>query len=196
MMRRRVMMLVLALGVLAPPSAHATARVLSAADRAFLDQYAATYHFTLGRPTAIKVSPDGDAVLFLRSGPRSFVQDLYAFDPRTGHERVLLTATSILRGATEQLSAEERARRERQRQAARGIASYQLSEDGRRILVPLAGRVFVIERDATGKGSGAVIELPSPPAGEAIDPQLSPDATQMACVRDGDLYVTDIASAA
>ena len=191
----RAPILTLALALLAPSSPGAAAAgAVAAADSAFLDQYAATYHFTLGRPTAIQVTPAGDAVLFLRSGPRSFVQDLYSFDTATGRERVLLTATSILRGAEEKLSAEERARRERQRQAARGIASYQLSEDGRRILVPLAGRVFEVERGAPGARPGAVIELPGTAAGEAIDPQLSPDGTLAACVRNGDLYVTDIAS--
>ena len=187
-MRAYILTFTLALA-LAARSPAAAARTIADPDSVFLDQYAATYHFTLGKPTAIRVAPSGDAVLFLRSGPRSFVQDLYTFDPGTGRERVLLTASGILRGAEEKLSAEERARRERQRQAARGIASYQLSEDGRRILVPLAGRVFVIEREA-----GTVIELTSTAAGEAIDPQLSPDGTQAACVRDGDLYVTDIAS--
>jgi dipeptidyl-peptidase-4 len=154
----------------------------------FLRQYAATFRFRLGRPTSITVTPAGDEVLFLRSGPRSFVQDLYAFDVKSGRERALFTAEQILRGVEEWMGPEERARRERQRLAARGIASYQLAEDGTRLLVPLTGRLFVIER-----GSGAVQELETD-AGPAIDPQLSPDGRQMACVRDGDLYVTEIAS--
>ncbi len=194
MTRALVLTLALALAVTAPPARGAAARMPASADSAFLDQYAATYHFTLGKPTATHVTPDGDAVLFLRSGPRSFVQDLYSFDPATGRERVLLTAAGLLGGGVEKLSAEERARRERQRQAARGIASYQLSEDGRRILVPLAGRMFVVERGGAGTRPGGVIELASDGAGGAIDPQLSPDASQVACVRGGDLYVTDIAS--
>src|SRR2546422_6043862 len=37
-------------------------------DSGFLEQYAATYHFSLGRPSSITVTPAGDAVLFLRSG--------------------------------------------------------------------------------------------------------------------------------
>lgn len=152
----------------------------------FLEQYAATYRFRLGRPTEIKVTPDGDAVLFLRSGPRSFAQDLYAFDVATRREHVLLTAAQVLHGAAEKLSAEERAHRERMRVAARGIVSYQLSEDGRRILVPLAGRLFVVER-----ASGAVRELKGSP-GFPLDPQFSPDGTKVACVRDDDLYVIDL----
>jgi dipeptidyl-peptidase-4 len=190
----RGLVLALALAAAAPVASGAAGRMPAPADSAFLDQYAATYHFTLGRPTAIQIPPAGDAVLFLRSGPRSFVQDLYSFDPATGRERVLLTAAGLLGGGVERLSTEERARRERQRQAARGIASYQLSDDGKRILVPLAGRMFVVERGGAGTRPGRVVELAAGAAGEAIDPQLSPDGTQVACVRGADLYVTDIAS--
>jgi len=83
---------------------------------AFLEQYAATFRFRLGCPRSIAVTPDGAAVLFLRStGPRSFVQDLQLFDPSTGRERRLLGAADLLEGKAEQLSTAERARRERQR---------------------------------------------------------------------------------
>ena len=88
----------------------------------FLDQFARTYRFRLGKPGSFKLTPNGDAVLFLRSPNRSFVQDLYSFDVATGQERVLLTAKEILGAGDEQLSAEEKARRERMRLAAKGIA--------------------------------------------------------------------------
>ena len=195
MMRGCPRLLWLAAGLLLGRAPGAAAAQASAAsDSAFIDQYAATYHFTLGRPTGIHVTPAGDAVLFLRSGPRSFVQDLFVFDTATRRERVLLRAADLLRGAEEKLSAEERARRERLRQVARGFASFQLSKDGQRMLIPLAGRLFVVERGAVRWArAGAVTELESD-AGDAIDPQLSPDGTQAACVRQGDLFVTDIAS--
>ncbi len=154
----------------------------------FLAQLAATSRFRRGRPTAITLTPDGKSVLFLRSGPRSFVQDLYEYDVAGRQERVLLTAESILRGAVERITAEELARRERQRETARGIASFQLSRDGRRLLVPLSGRLFVIER-----ATGAVRELAGA-SGFPIDPRFSPDGAHIACVRDQDLYVTDLAT--
>src|SRR6266850_8046873 len=162
------------------------ARASADPDSGFLEQYAATYRFGLGQPTAITPTPDGDAVLFLRSGPRSFVQDLYQLDVSTGRERVLLTADGVLNGADERLTVEERARRERMRKAGRGIVEFQLSEDGRRILVPLANQLFLVER-----ATGAVRELHGA-SGAPIDPQLSPDGARVACVRNGDLYVTDV----
>ena len=154
----------------------------------FLTQLAATSKFRRGRPAFISLTPDGRSVLFLRSGPRSFVQDLYEYDVEAQRERVLLTADSLLRGGEERLSAEELARRERLRETARGIASYHLSRDGRLILVPLSGRLFVVER-----AGGVVRELEGAP-GYPIDPRFSPDGTRMACVRNQDLYVTDIAT--
>jgi dipeptidyl-peptidase-4 len=157
-------------------------------DPGFLEQYAATYRFRLGRPTSIKPTPEGRSVLFLRSGPRSFEQALYEFDVGTTQERLLLTAKQLLSGAEETLSAEERARRERKRLVARGITSFQLSEDGSRMLVPMSGRMFVIERS-----DGSVREL-IVATGPVEDPQLAPDGAFVAYVRSGDLYVTEIAS--
>jgi dipeptidyl-peptidase 4 len=152
----------------------------------FLEQYAATYRFSLGRPANVQITRAGDAVLFLRSPPRSFVRDLYEFDTDTGTERVLATAQKLLGGAEEQLTGEEKARRERMRLASRGIATYELSRDGRRVLVPLSGRLFVVDRAA-----GDVKELRSS-VGDALDARFSPDGQQVACVRNGDLYVLDV----
>lgn len=154
----------------------------------FLRRYAETYRFSLGRPTALTVTPQADQVLFLRSGPRDFVRNLYEADVDTGAERLVLSAEQLLHGAAEELSAEELARRERMRLAARGIAGYQLSRDGRRLLVPLSGKLFVVER-----ASGEVMQLPV--EGAPLDPQLSPDARQLAWVQDNDLHVAVVGDA-
>jgi dipeptidyl-peptidase-4 len=155
-------------------------------DPGFLQQYAATYRFRLGRPGAIKPAPDGKTVFFLRSGPRSFQKALHAYDVETGDERVLLTAPMLLQGAEETITLDERARRERRRIATRGITSYQLSKDGRRILVPLSGRLFVLE-----VGDGSTREVDVGPGPVAV-PKLSPDASRIAYVRAGELYVVAI----
>src|SRR5262245_32389314 len=49
-------------------------------DDAVLEQLASTLNFNLGTPAGPWLSPDGAEVVFRRSGPRSFVGDLYAFD--------------------------------------------------------------------------------------------------------------------
>jgi dipeptidyl-peptidase-4 len=156
------------------------------ADPAFIETYAATRGFRLGIPTGIEFTKDGSRVLFLRSGPRSFVQDLYEFDTATGETRQVLSAEAILGGKGEELTAEEKARRERMRSTARGIASYRLSKDSKSILVPLGGRLYVVDR-----ASGGVTELAETP-GAPIDARFSPDGTRVACVSNGDLYVHDV----
>ncbi|MFT4624645.1 MAG: dipeptidyl-peptidase-4 [Myxococcota bacterium] len=148
-----------------------------------LTQLTETRFFTRGRPTAI--TPTDDGVLFLRAGPRSPVQDLYFFDAETGATGTLLTAADLLAGDAEALSAEEKARRERLRQDARGIAKFVPTHDATRLLVPLSGSLFVVDR-----ATGAVRELPAE-GGYPIDPHWSPDGTQVAVVRGRDLYVVD-----
>ena len=157
-------------------------------DADFLRRYAATYRFSLGRPTAISLTPAGDKVLFLRSGPRDFVRNLYEVDAASGAERLLLSAEKLLQGKAEQLTAEELARRERMRLAARGIAGYELSRNGRWVLVPLSGKLFVVERE-----TGTVQELATGSV-TPLDARFSPDATSVAYVADGDLHVIDVAS--
>ncbi len=157
-------------------------------DPDFLRQFAETYRFRLGKPSSIKVTPDGDAVLFLRSSARSFVRDLYSFDPTTAMEKRLLSASDLLGSGEETLTAEEKARRERQRLAARGIARYQLSDDGERILISLSGTLYVVERR-----TGAVRKI-HVDGGSPIDARFSPDGQRVAYVTAGNLHLVDIAS--
>ncbi len=154
----------------------------------FLEQYAATRRFSNGLPTGAHITRAGDAVLFL-ARPRavsSGTSTNSTSPPATS--RVLATAAQLLGGAKETLSAAEKARRERMRLSAGGIATFDLSDDGTRVLVPLSEKLFVLERS-----TGTDHKLTST-AGSPIDAQFSPDGKQIACVRDGDLYVTDIAS--
>lgn len=158
----------------------------------FLDRYSATRGFRSGVPTAIAIPRDASEVLFLRSGPRDRVQSLWSFDPRTGTEREVLTGSRLLAGGEESLSREERARRERLRMTARGLSSFHLSKDGRRVLIPFSGRLFLMERP-----SGTVRELGATGGTAAVpadDARLSPDGTQLSLVRAGEMRVLDIAT--
>ncbi len=143
-----------------------------------------TRSFALGRPTGVKPAPRGDAVLFLRGGPRDRVQSLYEFDAATGATRVVLTAEGLLKGGGEEVTAEEQARRERQRITTQGITGYQISDDGGLLLAPLSGRLFVVERNG-----GAVHELPG--VRDALDPRFSPDGRWVSYVVDYDLHCMD-----
>ena len=164
---------------------------LSGPDVDFLHRYALTNRFRCGKPNSIVLSPDGSKAYFLRSGPRDFKQDLYELDTNTCQERVLVTAAALLAGGSEHLSPEEQARRERARQTAKGITSFELSKDGTRMLVPLSGKLFII--DLAGgmphELKASIADAPPP-----LDPQMSPDGKSVAFVRAGDLWVVDIAS--
>jgi len=165
--------------------------IASAADLDFLERWAATRGFRSGQPTAIAIPRDGAEVLFLRSGPRDRTQSLWAFDVASGAEREVLTGPRLLGGGEETLSPEERARRERLRLTARGLSSFQLSDDGRQILVPYSGRLFLVSRpDYAAREIGAQ----GLPAADGV--RFSPDGSQVALVRDGELRVLDLASGA
>lgn len=154
----------------------------------FARDYAETRGFSRGRPNAIHVTPDGSTVLYLESGPRSGKLGLYAFDVASGKASELITPAEVLGGKQETVSVEEQARRERMRQTEQGFTDYALSKDGNRVLLPLSGKIWVLDRKpralhAVYQGEDA-----------AIDPQLSPDGTRVAYVRSNDLYVSDVAT--
>jgi len=162
-------------------------------DPDFLRLYAETYRFSLGHPTAIAVADDGSAVFFLRSPGTSPVRDLFLFDPATGKEHLLARSETLLGGAAEALTPEEKARRERQRLTARGIARYWPMDGGKRLLIPLSGRLFVLEVTGGTVREGTVREV-AVPAGAPIDPRPSPDGRHAAYGVGGDLYVLDLES--
>ncbi|MFO0926307.1 MAG: alpha/beta fold hydrolase [Gemmataceae bacterium] len=157
-------------------------------DTSYLRDHAETRGFMLGRPVRPKVTPDGKAVLFLRAKPRVAKMSLYEFDVATGKTRELLTPETVLKGAAENLSPEEKARRERQRVTVGGFTTYHLSRDGAKLLVSLSGRLYVVDR-----GSGKVTELKTG-KGTLVDPKFSPDGSRVAYVLDHDVYVLDLAS--
>src|SRR5262245_32584668 len=85
------------------------------ADLQFLRDLAQTRSYRLGKPTSATPLPDGSQVLFLRASARKPQMRLYAFDVASGSLRELITPEQVTGGAAEQLSAEEKARRERMR---------------------------------------------------------------------------------
>lgn len=156
-------------------------------DGAFLREFAETRRYLSGRPVSVKVTPDGKSALFLRSGPKDNSQLLYELDLASGVTKELLTPAAVLNGASETLTAAEKARLERQRVSARGFTSYQLSGDGERLLVGLSGKLYVVER-----ASGKVLALKTG-EGACIDPRFSPDGRSVAYVRDNDVQLIELA---
>jgi dipeptidyl-peptidase-4 len=157
-------------------------------DNRYLRDYAQTRGFMLGRPVRAKPTPDGKAVLFLRAKARVPKMSLFEFDVATGKTRLLLTPQQVLKGATEKLTPEEKARRERMRVSVGGFANFHLSDDGRLILVSLSGRLYVYRR-----ADGDIRELATG-KGTILDPKFAPDSRKVSYVRDHDVYVYDLAA--
>jgi dipeptidyl-peptidase-4 len=148
-------------------------------------QTARSLRFTLGAPRNFAISPNGMRVLYVRSdGPFDRVGCLRSFDVHTGTDSLLADPAQILQ-STEELSMEERARRERLRESAGGITSFNADAAYNRAVFALAGRVFVTDI-STGTTNEWTAQSP------VIDPRLSPDGKHVAyaCVN-GEFRITD-----
>ncbi len=148
-----------------------------------LEEITVTQSYTLGRPGHFRFTGDAKTLLFLRAQDGQPRMDLWAKDTQTGEERVLVSAQALLAGSTEQLSAQEKALRERKRIKTRGFSSFTLSQDGRRVVLKLSGKVYL----HTLK-TGQTVQLPLP-EGVVMDPRLSPNAKRLAFVLNHNLHV-------
>jgi len=155
-------------------------------DTRYLKDHAETRGFMLGRPVKPTPTPDGGAVMFLRSEPRSPRMKLYEFDVSSGKTLELLSPDQLLHGAQEVLSADEKARRERMRVSTAGFTDFQISPDGRMVLVALSGKPYVV-----GRSDGSIREL-TIGAGTFLDPKFSPDSRKVAYVLGNDVYSYDL----
>ena len=138
------------------------------------------------QPRALRLSPDGALLTFLR--PRADEKerlDLWARDTRDGSERMLVDSKKIGSGA--ELTEAEKMQRERARIAgSKGIVAYDWAPDGKTILVPLDGDLYLATLD------GKTRRLTETPGGE-LNPVVSPQGGFVSFVRDQNLYVQPLA---
>ncbi len=141
---------------------------------------------------AVRFSPDGRLVTFLK--PRAGdvnVLDLWCYDIGRREQRLLVDARALV-PEERVLSAEEEARRERQRIAAlRGIVDYTWSPDSRALLFPLDGDLYWY--DLREPAERAVRQLTATEAAET-DARISPRGRYVSFVRGQDLHVLELAS--
>ncbi|WP_029915531.1 S9 family peptidase [Caulobacter sp. UNC358MFTsu5.1] len=146
----------------------------------------------LNGPTAkgVALSPDGKRVTYLKGKAEAAnVQDLWAADVKGGEPYRLIDSAALSSGGKE-LSEAEKARRERARVSARGIVEYSWDEEGRFILVPLDGDLY-LDSVADGK----VTRLTQTP-GDEVDAKVSPKGGFVSYVRDQNLYIKPVAGGA
>ncbi|KRA56759.1 peptidase S9 [Caulobacter sp. Root655] len=147
---------------------------------------------SLSGPTAkgVALSPDGKRVTYLKAKPEAAnVQDLWAADVKGGEPYRMIDSAALSSGAKE-LSEAEKARRERARVSARGIVEYSWDQQGRFILVPLDGDLY-LDNVADGKVS-RLTETP----GDEVDAKVSPKGGFVSYVRDQNLFVKPLVGGA
>lgn len=139
----------------------------------------------------VQVSPAGDRVTFLRGREDDqFRLDLWQFDLKSGATRLLVDSKRLV--PEEHLSDAEKARRERERTALyQGILDYSWSPDGKRLLFPLGGDLYLYDLDA--EEDHAVRQL-THGGGDLIDPKISPRGRYVSFVRGQNLHVIELAS--
>lgn len=145
---------------------------------------------SLSGPSAqgVQFSPDGKFISYLKpKKEKSGVLDLWAV-PIAGGEPFILIDADSLSSPNAELSEAEKARRERQRISSRGIVSYSWAAQGRYIMVPLDGDIYLYE-----VGTKKISKLTDTIEGE-IDAKLSVDAKILYYVRENTLYMMDVAT--
>lgn len=151
----------------------------------FPRQHARTQRFSLGAPRAFTVSPDGSRVVFLRSrSGTDRANVLWVLDLDAGREYPAADPAVLLGGADEELSAEERARRERSREGSAGVVGYAVDNAVELAAFALSGRLFVAELRG---GTARELTVPGP----VVDPRPSPDGRRVAYVAGGTLRVVE-----
>lgn len=147
----------------------------------FLPEYAATGRFRYGQPRNVTVAPDGTRVLFLRAaGGTDRTTSLWRLDVATGVETLVADGGALSGG---ELSAAERALRERTRESAAGIVSYATDADARRVVFTVDGRLWTV-------ADGAPVSLPA--TGSVLDPRLDPAGHTVAYVADRAVRLVDV----
>ncbi len=137
----------------------------------------------LALPGSYAFAPGDQAVTFLDSADDSLTRQLYAADLEGGEPRVVVQPGD--KGVTEDnISLEEKLRRERARERGLGITSYHWAEEGDRLLVPIGGGVAV--QDGLDGKLRTLVERGDHPA---LDPQMTRDGSHVAYVMNDEIYV-------
>jgi len=139
-------------------------------------------------PRDLKVSPDGQRVTFLKGKESDYDQlDLWEYHIESGKTQMLFDSQSLQPGDQE-LSDEEKARRERMRLSGSGIVSYQWSQDGKALLFPLGGDVYYHRLGE--KGAKQLLDTDT----FETDIKLSPKGTFISFIRDQNLFIKNVRS--
>jgi dipeptidyl-peptidase-4 len=135
----------------------------------------------------LRVSPDGEHITFLRGREdNQFQLDLWEFNTRDKTTRRLVDSKVLV--PNENISLEEKARRERARTASlSGILNYSWSPDGKQLLVPIAGDLYLVDAAHPDKARKVA-------SGNVADPKISPKGRYVSFIRNQNIVVIDLTS--
>lgn len=139
-------------------------------------------------PGKLKVSPDGQRVTFIQGKVTDYERyDLWEYNVDSGKTQVLFDADNLHTG-DEELSDEEKARRERRREFGTGIMEYHWAPDGKALLFPLAGDAFYFPM-----GGDKAQQILKTDAFET-DIKISPKNTYISFIREQNIFLKNITS--
>jgi len=145
---------------------------------------------SINGPTArnVQLSPDGELVTWLKGkSTDQNALDLWAADTKGGAPFVLVDSAT-LEPKHEELSEAEKSRRERMRISQHGVVEYHWDEEGKFVLVPVDGDLYLADR-----ASGTVRRLTNTKSDE-VDSKVSPKGHYVSFVRDDNLYALDLST--
>lgn len=136
-------------------------------------------------PAMARYAPDGRSIAWLRPADDDFERlDLWLCDLSTGSSRCLIDARDL--GEERSLSAEEKARRERQRVFAGGIVEFEWTSDGKAVIFPMTGCLYRL-----GIAPGSVPEPLIPEDLFVTDVRVGPKG-RIGFVQDRNLWLLEV----
>ncbi len=142
------------------------------------------------RARGLAMAPDGSAVTFLKAKDTDVtVTDLWIADVAGGNPRLLIDGAALApKGHA--LSESEKSLRERKGIQTHGVVDYAWDEEGRYIVVPVEGQLWLYER------AGGQIRQLTQSAATDSDAKVSPKGRYVSFVRDDNLLIIPTAGGA
>jgi dipeptidyl-peptidase-4 len=142
------------------------------------------------RARGVAMAPDGSAVTFLKAKQSDLtVTDLWITDVASGGTHLLIDGAALA-PKDHALSEAEKSLRERKGIQTHGVVEYAWDEQGRYIVVPVEGQLWLYER------AGGTVRQVTHTASTDSDAKVSPKGRYVSFVRDDNLYSAETAGGA